>query len=45
MRVTLRTILDRARLRAESPRAEKVRNHHITLMPARSARVIREAMR
>jgi cytochrome P450 family 135 len=42
MRVTLRTILERVRLRADRPRDEKVRNHHITLVPARGARVVRE---
>ncbi len=43
MRVALRTILERSTLRAEDPREEKVRNHHITLVPARGARVVREA--
>jgi cytochrome P450 family 135 len=43
MRVTLRTILQRTTLRADRPRPEKVRNHHITLVPARGARVVREA--
>jgi hypothetical protein len=43
MRVALRTILQRTTLRADRPRDEQVRNHHITLVPARGARVIREA--
>jgi cytochrome P450 family 135 len=43
MRVALRTILQRTNLRAADPRDEKIRNHHITLVPARGARVIREA--
>ncbi len=43
MRVTLRTILQRTRLRADRARPEKVRDHHITLVPARGARVVREA--
>jgi cytochrome P450 family 135 len=43
MRVALRTILARAALRADRARDEKVRNHHITLVPGRGARVIREA--
>jgi cytochrome P450 family 135 len=43
MRVALRTILERTTLRADRPREERVRNHHITLVPARGARVVREA--
>jgi cytochrome P450 len=43
MRVALRTILARARLRADRARDERVRNHHITLVPARGARVVRDA--
>jgi cytochrome P450 len=43
MRVALRTILQRATLRADRARDERVRNHHITLVPARGARVVREA--
>jgi cytochrome P450 len=42
MRVALRTILERATLRAADPRDERIRNHHITLVPARGARVVRE---
>jgi cytochrome P450 family 135 len=42
MRVTLRTILQRTTLRADRARPEKPRNHHITLVPARGARVVRE---
>ena len=41
MRVMLRTILARTQLRADRPRAEGVRNRHITLVPARGARVVR----
>jgi cytochrome P450 len=43
MRVALRTILRQSTLRADRARDEKVRNHHITLVPARGARVVREA--
>jgi cytochrome P450 family 135 len=43
MRVALRTILGRTTLRADRVRSERVRNHHITLVPARGARVVREA--
>ncbi|HEY3759933.1 MAG TPA: cytochrome P450 [Solirubrobacteraceae bacterium] len=43
MRVALRTILQHTTLRAADPRDEKIRNHHITLVPARGARVVREA--
>jgi cytochrome P450 family 135 len=43
MRVALRTILQRTTLRADRARPEKVRNHHITLVPARGASVVREA--
>jgi cytochrome P450 len=43
MRVALRTILERTTLRADRPRGERARNHHITLVPARGARVVREA--
>ena len=43
MRVALRTILQRTRLRADRPADEKVKNHHITLVPARGARAVREA--
>jgi len=35
--------LQRTTLRADRARDEKVRNHHITLVPARGARVVREA--
>ena len=41
MRVVLRTILELAELRADVPADERVRNHHITLVPARGARVMR----
>ena len=43
MRVALRTILQRTTLRADRPADERVRNHHITLVPARGARAVREA--
>jgi cytochrome P450 len=43
MRVAMRTILKRTTLRADRTPGEKVRNHHITLVPARGARVVREA--
>ncbi|HXQ00014.1 MAG TPA: cytochrome P450 [Solirubrobacteraceae bacterium] len=43
MRVALRTILKRTTLRAERPEGERARNHHITLVPARGASVVREA--
>ena len=43
MRVTLRTILKHTTLRAEEPADERVRSHHITQIPARGARVVREA--
>ncbi|HUH80468.1 MAG TPA: cytochrome P450 [Solirubrobacteraceae bacterium] len=41
MRVVLRTILQSAELRVDVPADEPVRNHHITLVPARGARVVR----
>ncbi len=43
MRVVLRTILANVTLRADRPRDEGVRNRHITLIPARGARVVRTA--
>jgi cytochrome P450 family 135 len=43
MRVALRTVLRDATLRAEDPRDERTRSQHITLVPARGARVVREA--
>jgi cytochrome P450 family 135 len=43
MRVALRTILQRTTLRAADPSDERARSHHITLVPAHGARVIREA--
>jgi cytochrome P450 len=43
MRVALRTILERCTLRAADPQDERTRNLHITLVPARGARVVREA--
>lgn len=43
MRVALRTILQSTTLRADRPEDERVRNHHITMIPSRGARVVREA--
>jgi cytochrome P450 len=43
MRVALRTILDHTNLRPDRPADEHARHHHITLVPARGARVVREA--
>jgi cytochrome P450 len=43
MRVALRTILAHTTLRPDRAPGERVRNHHITLVPARGARVVREA--
>jgi cytochrome P450 len=43
MRVALRTILRDAKLRAEDLHDERARSHHITLVPARGTRVVREA--
>ncbi len=43
MRVALRTILKNTTLRADRLQDERVRNHHITMIPARGARVVREA--
>jgi cytochrome P450 family 135 len=43
MRIALRTILQRTTLRAADPRDERTRSQHITLVPARGSRVIREA--
>jgi cytochrome P450 len=39
----LREVLQRTTLRADRARDERARNHHITLVPARGARVVREA--
>jgi cytochrome P450 len=43
MRVALRTILRRTTLRADRTQDEQVRSRHITLVPGRGARVVREA--
>jgi cytochrome P450 len=40
MRVVLRTVLERARLRAASPRPEVPRLHHVVVVPARGGRVV-----
>jgi cytochrome P450 len=40
MRTILRTVLERVRLRAPSAKAERMKVHHITLVPARGGRVI-----
>ena len=45
MRVVLRTILHAAELRTDVPADEPVRNHHITLVPGRGARVLRAGWR
>jgi cytochrome P450 len=43
MRVVLREVLRRVRLRAASPRPERPRVHHVTVVPSRGARVVVEA--
>lgn len=40
MRAIMRTVLERVSLRAPSMRSERVKVHHITLVPARGGRVI-----
>jgi cytochrome P450 len=40
MNVVVRTVLERARLRAASPKPEPQRLHHVTVVPARGARVV-----
>jgi cytochrome P450 len=40
MRAIVRTVLERVQLRAPSMRSERVKVHHITLVPARGARVV-----
>ncbi len=40
MRAVVRTVLERVQLRAPSARDERVKVHHITLVPARGGRVI-----
>ncbi len=40
MRAIVRTVLERVSLRAPSTRSERVKVHHITLVPARGGRVI-----
>ena len=40
MRAIMRTVLERVSLRAPSARSERVKVHHITLVPARGGRVI-----
>ncbi len=40
MRAIMRTVLERVSLRAPSAKAERVKVHHITLVPARGGRVI-----
>jgi cytochrome P450 len=40
MRAIVRTVLERVQLRALNPRDERVKVHHITLVPARGGRVI-----
>ncbi len=41
MRVVVRTILHSTELRPDAPADEPVRNHHITLVPGRGARVLK----
>ena len=45
MRVVVKKILQSTELRADVPADEAVRNHHITLVPGRGARVIRTGWR
>jgi cytochrome P450 family 135 len=45
MRVVLREILARAELRPDRPRGEAIRNEHVSLVPARGARVVMVARR
>jgi cytochrome P450 len=40
MRAIVRTVLERVSLRAPSARSERVKVHHITLVPARGGRVV-----
>ncbi|HEX8052291.1 MAG TPA: cytochrome P450 [Thermoleophilaceae bacterium] len=40
MKVVVRTVLDRARLRAASPRLEAQRLHHVVVVPTRGGRVV-----
>jgi len=40
MNVVVRTVLERARLRAASPKPEPQRLHHVAVVPARGARVV-----
>ena len=40
MRVVLREVLRRVRLRADSPRPERARVRHVTVVPSRGARVV-----
>ncbi len=40
MRAIMRTVLERVSLRAPSAKAERVKVHHITLVPSRGGRVI-----
>jgi hypothetical protein len=39
MRTVLRTVLSRVELRESSARSEGTRVHHVTLVPARGARI------
>jgi hypothetical protein len=40
MRAIMRTVLERVSLRAPSAKSERVKVHHITLVPSRGGRVI-----
>jgi cytochrome P450 len=42
LKVVARTVLERARLRAESPEPEGQRLHHVVVVPSRGARVVLE---
>lgn len=42
MRTVARTVLERARLRADSPEPEHQRLHHVVVVPSRGARVVLE---
>jgi cytochrome P450 family 135 len=45
MNVVVRTVLERATLRAASPKPESQRLHHVAVVPARGARVVMTARR
>ena len=39
MKVVIKAVLDRVELEADDPRPERARSHHVTLVPARGARL------